>query len=112
MTNAITLNNADIHRALVIISRTQNAFETGMLTASIRNLKNEMSKRIVKLTFRKQDGSITTRFATTLPQLTENFIYGSGTCGDARNVVVFYDLCATTANKWRSFRYENFICYE
>ena len=63
----IAMNDLDAHRAMVITGRTNNAFVAGMLTASIRALKTELAKRIVKITFLKKDGTITTRFATTLP---------------------------------------------
>ena len=110
-TAIIALNGLDAHRALVIINRTQNAFAAGMLTSSIRDLKAEMAKRIVRLTFLKKDGTITTRFATTLPQMTSAYVNGRGIPGDARNVVVFWDLEATGENKWRSFRYEKLISW-
>ena len=61
-TSIITMNNLDTHRAMVIAQRTENAFITGMLTASIKALKAELAKRIVKLTFLKKDGTITTRW--------------------------------------------------
>ena len=111
-TSIIALNGLDAHRALVIINRTQNAFAAGMLTASIHTLKAEMAKRIVKITFMKKDGTITTRFATTLPAMTQGHINGRGLSADARNVVVFWDIEAEGENKWRSFRYEKLISYE
>ena len=88
-TAIIAMNGLDAHRALVIINRTQNAFAAGMLTASIRSLKAEMAKRIVRVTFLKKDGTITTRFATTLPSMTRSHVNGRGLPADYRNVVVF-----------------------
>lgn len=111
-TSIIAMNGLDAHRALVIINRTQDAFAAGMLTSSIHTLKAEMAKRIVKITFLKKDGTITTRFATTLPDMTRNFVNGRGVPGDARNVVVFWDCTASGENKWRSFRYEKLISFE
>ena len=52
-TSIITMNNLDAHRAMVIAHRTDNAFVTGMLTASIKALKAELAKRIVSITFLK-----------------------------------------------------------
>ena len=111
-TAIIALNSLDAHRAIVIANRTQDAFVTGMLTSSIRTLKAEMAKRIVRLTFLKKDGTITTRFATTLPSMTRNHVNGRGLPADVRNVVVFWDCEAEGKNKWRSFRYEKLISYE
>ena len=59
-TSIITMNNLDAHRAMVIAHRTDNAFVTGMLTASIKALKAELAKRIVSITFLKKDGIVTT----------------------------------------------------
>ena len=111
-TSIIAMNGLDAHRALVIINRTQDAFATGMLVSSIRTLKAEMAKRIVRITFLKKDGTITTRFATTLPSMTQSHINGRGLPADTRNVVVFWDCEAEGENKWRSFRYEKLISYE
>ena len=110
-TSIIALNTLDAHRAIVIANRTQDAFAAGLLTASIRALKQEMEKRIVRLTFLKKDGTITTRFATTLPSMTSKHINGRGLPADARNVVVFWDCEAEGENKWRSFRYEKLISW-
>ena len=112
MTSIVPMNGLDAHRALVILNRTQNAFVAGMLTSSIRTLKAEMEKRIVKITFLKKDNTITTRFATTLPSMTSKHINGRGLPADARNVVVFWDCEAEGENKWRSFRYEKLISFE
>ena len=111
-TSIIAINGLDAHRALVIAHRTQNGFVTGMLTASIHALKQEMAKRIVRITFLKKDGTITTRFATTLPALTKNHVNGRGYSSDFRNVVSFWDTEAEGENKWRSFRYEKLLSYE
>ena len=111
-TSIITMNNLDAHRAMVIAQRTENAFIAGMLTASIKALKAELAKRIVKLTFLKKDGTITTRFATCLPSLTGRHIVGTGLSADARNVVSFWDTEAEGENKWRSFRLEKLISWE
>lgn len=113
-TAIIALNGLDAHRALVIINRTQDAFAAGMLTSSIHALKAELAKRIVKITFLKKDGTITTRFATTLPAMTQNHINGRGLPADARNVVCFWDCEAEGdkyGNKWRSFRYEKLVSW-
>ena len=111
-TAIIVMNNIDAHRAMVIAHRTNDAFATGMLTASIKQLKAELAKRIVKITFMKKDGSITTRYATTTPSYTVKFVNGNGYCSDARNVISFIDLDTDSSNKWRSFRYEKLISWE
>ena len=110
-TAIIAMNNLDAHRAMVIAHRTNDAFATGMLTASIKALKAELAKRIVKITFLKKDGTITTRHATTTPSYAGQFVNGNGYCSDARNVVSFVDIDAV-GNKWRSFRYERLISWE
>ena len=113
MTTAIiAMNNIDALRALVIANRTNDAFATGMLTASIKALKAELAKRIVKLTFLKKDGTITTRHATTTPSFAGQFVNGNGYSSDIRNVVSFIDIDAEGTNKWRSFRYEKLISWE
>ena len=108
----IAMNNLDAHRAIVIANRTNDAFVTGMLTSSIHTLKKELAKRIVKITFLKKDGTVTTRHATTLHSLTETRINGRGMSSDSRNVVSFIDVEAEGENKWRSFRYEKLISWE
>ena len=108
----IIMTNIDAYRASVIASRTNDAFATGMLTASIKVLKQELAKRIVKITFLKKDGTVTTRHATTLHSLTETRINGRGMSSDSRNVVSFIDVEAKGENKWRSFRYEKLISWE
>lgn len=110
-TAIIAMNNLDAHRAMVIAHRTNDAFVTGMLTASIKALKSELAKRIVRITFLKKDGTITTRHATTTPSYAGQFVNGNGYCSDARNVVSFIDIDAE-GNKWRSFRYEKLISWE
>ena len=109
-TSIIAMNGIDAHRALVIFNRTQNAFVTGMLTASIHTLKAELSRRVVRLTFMKKDGTITTRYGTTM--YADRHINGRGVDSDSRNVVSFLDCDAVGENKWRSFRFEKLISYE
>ena len=111
-TAIIAMNNLDAHRAMVIAHRTNDAFATGMLTASIKALKAELAKRIVKITFLKKDDTITTRHATTTPSYVGKFVNGNGYCSDSRNVVSFIDIDAEGDNKWRSFRYEKLISWE
>ena len=111
-TSIIAMNNLDAHRAMVIANRINDAFATGMLTASIKALKAELAKRIVKVTFLKKDGTITTRFATCASNFVGKYINGRGVCSDVRNVVSFVDIEAEGENKWRSFRYEKLISWE
>ena len=108
----VLMNNLDAHRAMTIANRTNDAFVSGMLTASIKSLKAELTKRIVKITFLKKDGTITTRFGTCLMSLVEKHVNGRGLCSDAQNVVSFIDVEAEGTNKWRSFRYEKLITWE
>lgn len=112
MKTIITMTNADMHRAMVIAHRTEDAFITGMLTSSIQRLKAELSKRIVRITFLKKNGTVAVRFGTTIPALTDRHINGNGLCADVRNVVCFWDTEAVGENKWRSFRYEKLISFE
>jgi hypothetical protein len=76
-TAIIAMNNLDAHRAMVIAHRTNDAFATGLLTASIKALKAELAKRIVRVTFLKKDGTITSRNATTTPSYAGQFINGA-----------------------------------
>ena len=41
-TSIIAMNNLDAHRAMVIANRTNDAFATGMLTASIITVKKRL----------------------------------------------------------------------
>ena len=102
----------DAHRAAVIAHRTRDAFVTGILTSSIGVLKAELSRRIVRITFLKKDGTVTTRFGTTVPAMAGRHINGRGLDSDSRNVVCFWDVEAEGSNKWRSFRYERLISFE
>lgn len=114
-TSIIALSNSDARRALVIANRTQNAFAAGILTASIHDLKNELQKRVVKVTFLKKSGEITTRMMTTQSMIAKKHINGNGMSGDAKNVVVAWDCEAEPdayGNKWRSFRFEKLIAWE
>ena len=112
MNAIITMTDRDTHRAIVLADRTKDAFIAGMLTSSIRTLKSELAKRIVRITFIKKDGSITVRYGTTIPSLAGKHINGRGMCSDARNVVCFWDVEADGENKWRSFCYEKLISFE
>lgn len=112
MTSIITMTGYDAHRAAVIAHRTGDTFITGLLTASIRTLKAELSRRIVRITFLKKDGTVTTRFGTTVPAMAGRHINGRGWDSDMRNVVCFWDVEAEGENKWRSFRYERLISFE
>ena len=56
-TSIIAMNNLDAHRAMVIANRTNDAFATGMLTASIKSLKAELVENIHTISARQQ-GSI------------------------------------------------------
>lgn len=109
-TAIVTMTSKDAHRAMVIASRTGNAFIAGMQMARVSELKQRMQKEVVGFTFLKADGrTITHRYGTTMPALAQRHINGRGISGDARNVVVFWDIEAEGENKWRSFRVEKLI---
>ena len=93
--------------------RAVELFELGGGTQqSVEQLKTELAKRIVKVTFLKKDGTITTRNATTTPSYAGQFVNGNGYSSDIRNVVSFIDIDAEGTNRWRSFRYEKLISWE
>lgn len=97
-TAIVTMTSKDARRAMVIASRTGNAFVAGMQTG------------VVGFTFLKADNkTIAHRYGTTMASLAKRHINGRGICGDARNVVVFWDVEAEGENKWRSFRIEKLI---
>lgn len=69
-----------------------------------------MQAGVVGFTFLKADNkTIAQRYGTTMASLAKRHINGRGICGDARNVVVFWDGEAEGENKWRSFRIEKLI---
>lgn len=106
MTAIVALENKALRRALVINSRIDNPFMTGVIMERISELKRRMQKEVVEIEFRKKDGSITKRFATTMGSLAGKHINGRGVSGDDRNVVVFWD-CEKSA--WRSFQVQSLI---
>lgn len=106
-TAIVTMTSEDARRAMVIKSRTGNAFIAGVQMARVSELKQRMQKEVVGFTFLKADGkTITHRFGTTMPALAKSHINGRGISGDLRNVVVFWD---TERGCWRSFRFEKLI---
>lgn len=106
-TAIVTMTSKDARRAMVIASRTGNTFIAGMQMARVSELKQRMQKEVVGFTFLKADNkTITHRFGTTMPTLAKSHINGRGICGDARNVVVFWDV---EKGAWRSFRVEKLI---
>lgn len=105
-TTIVTMSSKDARRAMVIASRTGNAFIAGMQMARVSELKQRMQKEVVGFSFLKVDGTITHRFGTTKPALAESHINGRGISGDYRNVVCFWDV---EAAGWRSFRVEKLI---
>ena len=95
-----------LKRALVINSRIENPFMTGVIMERISELKRRMQKEVVEIEFRKKDGSITRRFATTMGSLAKQHINGRGVSGDDRNVVTFWD-CEKSA--WRCFQVQSLV---
>ena len=72
----------------------------------ISELKRRMQNEIVEIEFRKKDGTIARRFATTKSTLVKKHINNRGTSGDDRNVVMFWD-CENSA--WRCFQVQSLI---
>jgi hypothetical protein len=95
-----------LKRAMVINSRIENPFMTGVIMERISELKRRMQKEVVEIEFRKKDGSITRRFATTMGSLAKQHINGRGISGDDRNVVTFWD-CEKSA--WRCFQIQSLV---
>lgn len=106
MTAIVALENKALKRALVINSRIENPFMTGVIMERITELKRRMQKEVVEIEFRKKDGSITRRFATTMSSLAKQHINGRGISGDDRNVVTFWD-CEKSA--WRCFQIQSLV---
>ena len=106
MTAIVALGGKALKRALVINSRIENPFMTGVIMERITELKRRMQKEVVEIEFRKKDGSITRRFATTMGSLAKQHINGRGISGDDRNVVTFWD-CEKSA--WRSFQVQSLV---
>lgn len=106
MRSIVALENKALKRALVINSRIDNPFMTGIIMERISELKRRMQKEVVEIVFQKKDGSITRRFATTMSSLAGKHINGRGMSGDDKNVVVFWD-CEKSA--WRSFQVQSLI---
>ena len=59
MTAIVSLENKELKRALVINSRIENPFMTGVIMERISELKRRMQREVVEIEFRKKDGSIT-----------------------------------------------------
>ena len=106
MTAIVALENKALQRAMVINSRIDNPFMTGVIMERITELKRRMQKEVVEIEFRKKDGSITRRFATTMSSLAKQHINGRGISGDDRNVVTFWD-CEKSA--WRCFQIQSLV---
>ena len=92
MTTVIAMTNRDLYRASVISSRVKNDFVAGLQTAKLNELKNRMRKEVVKFAYLKKDLSVRVAYGTLMPQLISDKILGTGICGDARKVVVYYDV--------------------
>lgn len=92
MTTIIAVTDKDLYRASVISSRVKNDFVAGLQTAKLNELKNRMRKEVVKFAYLKKDLSVRIAYGTLMPQLMSDKILGTGICGDARRVVVYYDV--------------------
>jgi hypothetical protein len=92
MTTVIAMTNRDLYRASVIASRVKNDFVAGLQTAKLNELKTRMRKEVVKFAYLKKDLSVRIAYGTLMPQLMSDKILGTGICGDARKVVVYYDV--------------------
>lgn len=92
MTTIVAVTDKDLYRASVISSRVKNDFVAGLQTAKLNELKNRMRKEVVKFAYLKKDLSVRIAYGTLMPQLMSGKILGTGICGDARKVVVYYDV--------------------
>lgn len=92
MTTIVAVTDKDLYRASVISSRVKNDFVAGLQTAKLNELKNRMRKEVVKFAYLKKDLSVRIAYGTLIPQLMSDKILGTGICGDARKVVVYYDV--------------------
>jgi hypothetical protein len=92
MTTIVAVTGKDLYRASVISSRVKNDFVAGLQTAKLNELKNIMRKEVVKFAYLKKDLSVRIAYGTLMPQLMSDKILGTGICGDARKVVVYYDV--------------------
>lgn len=106
MTAVVAVENKALNRAMVINSRINNPFLTGVIMERISELKRRMQNEVVEIEFRKKDGTIAHRFATTKSTLVKKYINNRGTSGDDRNVVTFWD-CEKSA--WRCFQVQSLI---
>ena len=92
MTTIVAVTDKDLYRASVISSRVKNDFVAGLQTAKLNELKNRMRKEVVKFAYLKKDLSVRVAYGTLMPQLMSDKVLGTGICGDARKVVVYYDV--------------------
>lgn len=92
MTTIVAVTDKDLYRASIISSRVKNDFVAGLQTAKLNELKNRMRKEVVKFAYLKKDLSVRIAYGTLMPQLMSDKILGTGICGDARRVVVYYDV--------------------
>ena len=106
MTTVIAMTNRDLYRASVISSRVKNDFVAGLQAAKLNELKNRMRKEVVKFAYLKKDLSVRIAYGTLMPQLMSDKILGTGICGDARKVVVYYDV---ECGNFRSFQMQALI---
>ena len=106
MTTIVAVTDKDLYRASVISSRVKNDFVAGLQTAKLNELKNRMRKEVVKFAYLKKDLSVRIAYGTLMPQLISDKILGTGICGDARKVVVYYDV---ECGNFRSFQMQALI---
>ena len=106
MTTIVAVTDKDLYRASVISSRVKNDFVAGLQTAKLNELKNRMREGVVKFAYLKKDKSARVAYGTLMPQLMSDKILGTGICGDARKVVVYYDV---ECGNFRSFQMQALI---
>ena len=92
MTTIVAVTNRDMYRAAVISQRVKNDFVTGMQVAKLSELKARMRREVVKFAYLKKSGEVRIAYGTMMPALVGDHINGRGICGDARKVVVYYDV--------------------
>ena len=106
MTAIVTLENKELKRAMVINSRIENPFMTGVIMERVSELKRRMQREVVEIEFRKKDGSITRRFATTMSSLAGKHINGRGMSPENWGCCCYWDM---EKGGFRSFKWENLI---
>ena len=92
MTTIVAMTNRDMYRVAVISQRVENDFVMGLQVAKLNELKARMRREVVKFAYLKKSGEVRIAYGTMMPALVGDHINGRGIGGDARKVVVYYDV--------------------